>query len=195
MDSSVMNRDTQFQSTILLKLGIHIRRKRLPFQFSSPILDVNSREFLFPFLFQLLIFILNIPWKVPIPIQVQEILTNKYKVWEWMIRAVLLHTLLLCLSLRSDLSLSFPTPSMAKRKSCCTLHYLVTRAAILHFKQTDCFILHDVKTIENELKAGNIKLQPASVLYVDLGQLGWWPYTEHHPKMGFFNYFQAYFLQ
>ena len=113
-----------------------------------------------------------------------------------MIRAVLLlHTLLLCLSLRSDLSLSFPTPSMAKRKSCCTLHYLVTSAAILHFKQTDCFILHDVKTIENELKAGNIKLQPASVLYVDLGQLGWWPYIEHHPKMGFVNYFQAYFLQ
>ena len=35
---------------------------------------------------------------------------------------------------------------------------------IVHFKLTDCFILHDAMTIKNELEAGNIKLKPAAVV-------------------------------
>ena len=40
---------------------------------------------------------------------------------------------------------------------------------IVHFKLTDCFILHDAMTIKNELEAGNIKLQSAAVVQHQLG--------------------------
>ena len=88
-----------------------------------------------------------------------------------MIRAMLLlHKLLLCLSLKSDL---FPFLLQLHQwlKGDPVEHH-IDSAAILHYKQTDRFILHDVMTIENEPKVGNSKLQPASVLYVDLGELG-----------------------
>ena len=39
-------------------------------------------------------------------------------------------------------------------------HHVNNGVAVLHFKLTDCFILHDAMTVKNELEAGTIKHQP-----------------------------------
>ena len=113
-----------------------------------------------------------------------------------MIRAVLLlHKLLLCLSLRCNLFPFLLQLHQWPKGDPFNTTLIVLPSSILSKLTVSSSMMWRPLKINLKLETSSSSLLLYFIDPIDLGELGWWPYTEHHPKMGFVNYFQAYFLQ